>query len=67
MLSRVHKNAVIEIIYMDRSGRFSQRSIKVLATTDHYVKAYCYTARQIRVFLLTNILGMRLIRRGKAS
>lgn len=61
------KNAIIEIIYMDRSGRFSQRSVRVLAVTEHYLKAYCSTAGQIRVFSLTNILGMRLIRRGTTS
>lgn len=67
MRSMICKNAVIEIIYMDRSGRFSQRSIRVLVTKDHYLKAFCYTAGQIRVFSLSNILGVRLIRRGAAS
>lgn len=67
MRSLIYKNAVIEIIYIDRSGRFSQRAIRVLAIRDDYLKAYCYTAGQIRVFLLPNILGVRLIRRGAAS
>lgn len=50
----------IEVIYMNSKGQMSQRTIRVLAVTDQYVKAYCYARKQIRTFKRENILSGQL-------
>ena len=47
----------LELIYITNENQISQRIIKVLAVTDHAIKAYCYTKKQFRTFKLENILS----------
>ncbi|MBS4196634.1 hypothetical protein [Lederbergia citri] len=51
----------LELIYINNDNQISHRIIKVLAVTDHIVKAYCYTKRQFRSFKLENILSVRIL------
>ncbi|MCD1258853.1 hypothetical protein B5M42_008390 [Paenibacillus athensensis] len=51
----------MEIIYMDREGKLTQRRIRILAVSDEDVKAFCYTQRGPRVFRLERILAAAVI------
>ncbi|RYM05643.1 hypothetical protein EWH99_05425 [Sporolactobacillus sp. THM7-7] len=52
------KGDIFEIIYLGKHEKgMSQRHVRIIAVTDGYVKAYCYTRRQIRVFKRKNILA----------
>lgn len=51
---------VIEIIYIDRKGRITQRKIEVLAVKDGRVRAKCLQSGAPRVFLEDNILSMKI-------
>jgi predicted DNA-binding transcriptional regulator YafY len=53
---------VIEIIYQAKNGKITQRNIRVIEAKETYVKAYCYTRRQVRIFQLGNILARRIVR-----
>ena len=53
----------IEIIYLNSQGEVSQRVIRVLSSTDHHVKAYCYAKKQIRTFKMENILSTGTVRK----
>lgn len=53
---------IVEIIYQDKSGKFSQRYIRIIRVTETYVKAYCFTRRQIRIFSSSQILAMRKVK-----
>jgi len=53
----------IEIIYLNSQEEVSQRIVRVLSATDHYVKAYCYTKRQLRTFKRDNILSTGAVRK----
>ncbi|GIN92753.1 hypothetical protein J22TS1_38040 [Siminovitchia terrae] len=56
----------LELIYINKENKISQRTIKVLAVTESTIKAYCYTKRQFRTFKLANILSIGQIRRRGA-
>jgi len=58
---RFHRNKVVEIIYIDRFGELSQRYIRVIASKEDRLIAYCYTKKKVRVFLLENILGTKRV------
>lgn len=48
----------IEMIYMSKDNKISQRVIKVIAVNDSKVKAYCYVKNQYRIFSIDNILSV---------
>ncbi|UOF90741.1 WYL domain-containing protein [Fodinisporobacter ferrooxydans] len=48
----------VEMIYMDRHGAMSQRKVKLQSIRDDYIKAYCYTKRASRTFVIDNILAV---------
>lgn len=71
-MERIIKRAVqtgekIEIIYLSKDSRISQRVIKIVAITDQTVKAYCYSRRRWRTFVLENILSARFVRKGMGA
>lgn len=53
---------IIEIIYHSESGIFTQRHIRIIEITETYIKAYCFTRRQIRIFSSIRILAMQKVR-----
>lgn len=68
-MEKIIKRAVrtgekIEIIYLSKDHRLSQRVIKIVAITDQTVKAYCYSRRKWRTFMLENILSAVPVRDG---
>jgi predicted DNA-binding transcriptional regulator YafY len=48
---------IVEIIYLDRKGSFTQRRIRVLNISGGKIKAYCYQSGAPRVFVLDRILA----------
>lgn len=57
---------VIEIVYLDRKGMFSQRIIRVHEVRDGVVRAYCYTRKAPRVFRVDDILAVQPLDRRVA-
>ncbi|AIQ10949.1 hypothetical protein [Paenibacillus durus] len=47
----------IEIVYMDRSGKITQRKIEVKGIHDGRIRATCLTTGAPRVFLASSILA----------
>lgn len=63
----VESNEVLEMIYQNNKGEFSQRRIQVIKVYEESFTAYCFARKQQRTFKLTNVLSMgptRKIRRG---
>lgn len=50
---------VIEIIYLDRKGKITQRKIEVLAVKDGRIRAKCLQSGGPRLFLAENILAVQ--------
>ncbi|KLV27215.1 hypothetical protein ABW02_06740 [Niallia circulans] len=58
---------VLEMIYQNNKGEFSQRRIQVIKMNEESFSAYCFTRKQQRTFKISNILSVgpvRKVRRG---
>ncbi|MFY0762535.1 hypothetical protein AB1K32_27535 [Metabacillus dongyingensis] len=53
----------IEIIYLSEKGLITQRTIIVNEVKENYIKAYCFTKQQIRLFKTCSILSAALPKR----
>lgn len=53
----------IEIIYQSKNNTFSKRLILVRAINDSYIKAFCLTKRQARIFKIDSILAVASTKR----
>lgn len=51
----------VEIIYLDRYHRITQRKIKVWAIRGGVIKAFCFEQQAPRTFQVDRILAFRLI------
>ncbi|MEK3684951.1 hypothetical protein [Paenibacillus sp. FSL R10-2736] len=49
----------IEIIYMDKVGKITQRKIEIVGIRDGRIRATCLTTGAPRVFLAASILSWR--------
>lgn len=49
---------LVDIIYLDRSGQTSKRTLRLLSVNEQSVKAYCLSRRDPRVFNIENILAV---------
>ncbi|MFQ3545200.1 hypothetical protein Q7A53_14050 [Halobacillus rhizosphaerae] len=60
----------LTLIYMDSSGRLSQRTIRVIGVREEDVLAFCYMKKQVRTFKQKNILAAHpcqgTLRKGKS-
>lgn len=54
---------VIDMIYMDRHGRFTRRRVHVRSVQDGMVRAFDLTKRAPRVFTASRIMAIVPIRR----
>ena len=56
----------VEIIYMSSKGTITDRLIIVKGIEENYIRAYCLSKQQPRIFILANILSAakRKTRRG---
>lgn len=55
----------IEMIYLDKVGKITQRKIEVSGIRDGRVRATCLSTGQPRVFLAANILSWRPVSERK--
>ncbi|MEM5591949.1 hypothetical protein AAHH67_09795 [Niallia circulans] len=58
---------VLEMIYQNNKGEFSQRRIQVIKMNEESFSAYCFTRKQQRTFKISNVLSVgpvRKVRRG---
>ncbi|MGG1598014.1 hypothetical protein [Paenibacillus naphthalenovorans] len=53
----------IEIIYLGRDNRITQRRIEVRTVNAGIVKAYCFERKGPRLFRVENILAMQPVKR----
>jgi len=63
----VESNEVLEMIYQNNKGEFSQRRIQVIKVNEESFSAYCFIRKQQRTFKLSNVLSMgptRKVMRG---
>jgi predicted DNA-binding transcriptional regulator YafY len=49
----------IEMIYLDKAGKITQRKIEILEIRDGRIRATCLTTGSPRVFLVSSILSWR--------
>lgn len=57
-------NQIVEMIYVDRSNRFTKRKVRIFAAGDQYVRAYCYDQKGFRTFKQENILAILPVSRA---
>lgn len=60
----VESKEVLEMIYQNNKGEFSQRRIQVIKMSEESFSAYCFTRKQQRTFKISNILSV-VIQYGK--
>ena len=53
----INQKLPIEIIYLSEKGALTQRTIAVREIRGSYVKAYCFSKQQVRIFKMDNILS----------
>jgi hypothetical protein len=58
---------IVQIIYVDRYNRITQRMIEVKATKDDVVRAYCLKQKAPRVFKTANILAVAPISQKRSG
>lgn len=49
-----------DIIYIDRSGSFTQRTIRLHSVEGDLVRAFCYRRGAVRCFKASNLLAIRI-------
>jgi predicted DNA-binding transcriptional regulator YafY len=54
----------VDIIYLDKSGNFTQRRIRVHSVHNGIVRAYCTTSGVPRTFRVENILAVQPVVRS---
>jgi hypothetical protein len=54
----------IEMIYLDKAGKITQRKIEVNGIRDGRIRATCLITNSPRVFLVENILAWKLVKGG---
>lgn len=52
------ESRAVEIIYQSKDNSFSQRTILVKDINQKYMKAFCFTKRQLRIFKIDSILAV---------
>ncbi|RSK28373.1 hypothetical protein EJF36_16710 [Bacillus sp. HMF5848] len=64
VLFEKHIGQQLDIIYMDRLNRLSQRTITIREIKNERLYAYCYTKRAPRIFALKNVLAATVRKRA---
>lgn len=63
----VHEKIKLEMIYMARNGKVSQRFVRVLEIREDHILAYCSYRKRVRTFKIENILSVQKANRKAAS
>ncbi|AOZ94919.1 hypothetical protein [Paenibacillus crassostreae] len=59
-MSAKYIGQIVEIIYMDRNGKITQRCIEVNSIRNGLIKATCLKSGSARTFRLDNVLAWQL-------
>ncbi|MEB3101218.1 WYL domain-containing protein [Ferviditalea candida] len=54
-----HIGRIVEIIYLDRYGRMTQRKVQVWSVKNGFVKAFCLKRQAPRLFAAKRILAVQ--------
>ncbi|NBD25037.1 hypothetical protein [Paenibacillus glycinis] len=54
---------VVNIVYIDKKGRITQRRIEIKAVVDGHIRAHCFKSKGPRVFAVENVLAFELVNR----
>ncbi|RAV18849.1 hypothetical protein DQG23_24275 [Paenibacillus contaminans] len=57
---------VVELVYLDRRGKITQRRVEVREVAEEIVKAYCLVQRGPRIFRVANILAIQPVRKASS-
>lgn len=57
----------VQVIYLGRDGKITTRILRPLEIAGDRIKAYCLTRRAPRVFVIDNILAVKLVGHGRAG
>jgi predicted DNA-binding transcriptional regulator YafY len=55
----------IEIIYQSKDNAFTKRVILVKMMNEKYIKAYCYTKKELRIFKIDSILAASSVKENR--
>jgi len=58
----IEQQQLVQIIYLDANQNISQRMVNPLEVTDKYLKGFCYLRKQVRHFILDQILAASPLR-----
>lgn len=64
-MSNKYIGITLEIIYMDRAGRITQRSIEVHAIHNGLIRANCLATGQPRSFRTEQVLAFSVLKAGE--
>ncbi|MFD1954312.1 hypothetical protein ACFSL6_09010 [Paenibacillus thailandensis] len=53
---------VVQLIYIDRKHQVSIRDVRLLSVKDDRFKAYCFSAKAVRVFNMAGVVDVELIK-----
>ncbi len=56
-MMRKYIGGIIELIYMDRKGKITQRKIRLQGIRNDLIRATCLKTNQPRVFSMDNVLS----------
>lgn len=56
----------VQIMYMDKNGKLSQRIVTIINLNDTHAICYCHYKKQRRMFRLENILAASHVYRRKS-
>lgn len=54
---------VVDIVYMDRKGKITQRRIDIKEVVGGRIRAHCFKSNGPRVFAVENVLAFELVNR----
>ena len=57
----------VEIVYLDKVGKITQRKIEVKGIKDGKIRATCLNTGAPRVFLMVNILAWQPTKKGEIA
>ncbi|WP_379135166.1 hypothetical protein [Paenibacillus sp. sgz500958] len=55
----MNRDQIVEIVYLDKHGKITQRNIRIREIKDGVIRATCLATNAPRVFRVENILAWR--------
>ncbi|MGM0902469.1 MAG: hypothetical protein ACQEXB_15385 [Bacillota bacterium] len=57
LVRAIEQQQLVQIIYLDTNQKITQRMVKLHAVTDKHLKGFCYLRKQVRLFMIDQILA----------